>query len=129
MLDTNVVSHFMRFSAGPVGERIRRYPVHSTGVSIVVVSELRYGVARINSQWLQRQIDWALSHVTALPLDAPVDQIYADVRAHLTKEGQPIGPNDLFIAAHAIALGVPLVTANVGEFSRVPNLRVENWLD
>ncbi|KRA56084.1 type II toxin-antitoxin system VapC family toxin [Devosia sp. Root635] len=129
MLDTNIMSHFMRFPAGHVAERIRRYNVQSTGISIIVASELRYGIARVNSQRLQHQIEWALSFVTILPLEPPVDEIYANLRDRLAKEGRPIGPNDLFIAAHALALNVPLVTDNIGEFSRVPDLRVENWLD
>lgn len=63
-----------------------------------------------------------------MPLEAPVDQHYADIRAALKREGTPIGPNDLMIAAHARALGLMLVTDNLREFRRVPGLVVENWL-
>ena len=64
-----------------------------------------------------------------LPLEKPVDEYYGTIRALLNQAGQPIGGNDLFIAAHALALDLTLVSANVREFSRVPNLRVENWLE
>lgn len=70
-----------------------------------------------------------MDSIEILPVEPPADQVYADIRAHLARQGKPIGPNDLFIAAHALSLDLTLVTANVGEFSRVPNLRIENWLD
>lgn len=60
--------------------------------------------------------------------DAPADHVYGRIRADLQRRGQPIGSNDLLIAAHALALDCILVTDNEREFSRVPGLRVENWL-
>mgnify|MGYP001806234782 FL=1 len=63
-----------------------------------------------------------------LPLEAGVDEAYARVRLALEQAGTPIGPNDLLIAAHALDQDLTLVTDNAGEFSRVPALRVENWL-
>jgi tRNA(fMet)-specific endonuclease VapC len=63
-----------------------------------------------------------------LPLDVPVDARYGAIRAELQRIGQTIGQNDLFIAAHAYALGTTLVTANTGEFNRIKGLKVENWL-
>ena len=61
-------------------------------------------------------------------MDAPVDRHYATIRVHLEGSGNIIGPNDLLIAAHALAHDMTLVSANVSEFSRVPGLRVVNWL-
>jgi len=69
-----------------------------------------------------------LAALDILPLKPPVDEHYGEIRAYLNRTGQPIGWNDLFIAAHARALELTLVTANVREFSRVPGLHVENWL-
>jgi tRNA(fMet)-specific endonuclease VapC len=63
-----------------------------------------------------------------LALDKEADRRYAEIRHRLEQRGTPIGPNDLLIAAHALALDLTLVTANVDEFARVPRLRVENWL-
>ena len=63
-----------------------------------------------------------------LALDVPADVEYGEIRAELEAEGQPIGPNDLLIAAHAYALGAVLVTANTKEFTRIRGLTVENWL-
>ena len=69
-----------------------------------------------------------LDQMIVLPVEAPVDERYAEIRVHLEQMGTPIGPNDLLIAAHALTLNMTLVTANQSEFARVPNLRVENWL-
>jgi len=63
-----------------------------------------------------------------LALEEPVDRHYAEIRTHLHLNGQPIGHNDLLIAAHARSLGLIMVTHNEREFSRVPALAVENWL-
>ena len=62
------------------------------------------------------------------PLDDGVDAKYGDIRTALERAGNPIGANDYLIAAHALATDLTLVTDNVGEFSRVPGLAVENWL-
>lgn len=105
------------------------YALGSVAMSVIVVSELRYGVSRVQSERLRRQVERTLNYVQVLPLNASAAFHYADIRAHLAGAGRPIGPNDCFIAAHALDLGVPLVTDNVREFSRVPGLRVENWLD
>jgi tRNA(fMet)-specific endonuclease VapC len=73
---------------------------------------------------------WAiLSAIEILPLEEPADQQYGKLRALLESRGEMIGPNDMLIAAHALALDCTVVTANRLEFSRVPGLKVENWLE
>ena len=129
MVDTNIASHFMRYPEGNVAQRMRSQTVESVGISIIVVSELRFGAAKIKSVKLHNQIEWLLTKMTVLGLDGHVDVAYAELRSHLERQGTPIGANDMFIAAHALALDLPLITDNIREFSRVPNLRVENWLD
>jgi tRNA(fMet)-specific endonuclease VapC len=64
-----------------------------------------------------------------MPLGPPADHRYARFHHHLTRQGTPIHPNDLLIAAHALAADLLLVTANMREFQRVPALRVENWFE
>ena len=66
--------------------------------------------------------------MTVLPLDEPADEHYADIRAELERAGTPIGSHDLFIAAHARSRDMTLITHNMREFTRVPGLRVEDWL-
>jgi tRNA(fMet)-specific endonuclease VapC len=96
--------------------------------SVVVACELRYSVHKKGSPRLAAKVDQLLSGVEVLPLDVRVDLHYAEVRVALEKMGQPIGHNDLLIAAQARALGLTLVTDNLREFSRVPGLAIEIWL-
>jgi tRNA(fMet)-specific endonuclease VapC len=97
--------------------------------SIVVAAELRFGAAKSGSKKLADRVDLILSALEILPLEAPADRHYGDLRHYLTRQGTPIGPNDLLIAAHALSADLTVVTANAGEFSRVPGLKVENWLE
>jgi tRNA(fMet)-specific endonuclease VapC len=69
-----------------------------------------------------------LSEIDVLPFDVPADSEYGGIRSDLEAAGRPIGANDLFIAAHACAVGATVVTANATEFKRVRGLKVENWL-
>jgi tRNA(fMet)-specific endonuclease VapC len=127
MLDTNAVSSLMRQPTGPVYARIAAHP--TAVISIITLAELRFGIAKVNSSRLQVSLHGLLRYLPVLPFDVPADTTYATLCAHLEQKGAPIRPNDLLIAAHAIALDMILVTANIGEFSRVPGLKVENWLD
>ncbi len=127
MLDTNVVSDLIRNPTGKVAARIFRLGDDSVCVSIVVAAELRYGCAKRGSPRLLSLVEGALARMPVLPLDLPADAEYASIRTELETAGKPIGPNDLLIAAHAYALRMPLVTADIAEFSRVRGLHVENW--
>ena len=128
MLDTNIVSELARNPHGIVASRIAEVGPDAICVSIITASELRYGCAKKGSPKLLAQIEAILGSVQVLALDVPADTEYGGIRAELENAGKPIGPNDLFIAAHAYALEATLVTANVGEFSRIRALTVENWL-
>src|SRR6185436_13337454 len=97
-------------------------------VSLLVAAELRFGAARKQSARLTQQVEAVLSVLPILALETPVDAHYAEIRVELETSGNPIGPNDLIIAAHARALSLTLVTHNLVEFSRVPGLLVQNWL-
>jgi len=128
LLDTNIVSDLVRRPGGLVNVRIAQVGEDSICTSLIVAAELRYGAAKSNSQGLTDRVGLLLSALEILPLEPPVDRCYAEVRHQLTLRGTPIGPNDLLIAAHALALDLTLVTANTREFERVPGLRLENWL-
>ena len=125
MLDTNTCIYAMKRVEG-FKERL---PLPNCGVSIIVLGELEWGA------WLSNRMDQSLAAVRdfvgavqVADLDADVAREYGQLRAHLRSIGQPIGPNDLWIAAHALARDVPLVTHNLSEFRRVPGLSVETWM-
>lgn len=128
MLDTSTVSHLIRAPQGTIRDRIAEVGEDTVCLSIVVAAELRFGAARRKSKRLEQQIEAILAALPILPLEAPVDVHYAQIRTELETAGRPIGPNDLIIAAHARALGLTLVTHNAAEFARVPDLDVEDWL-
>jgi len=74
------------------------------------------------------QLEAVLHAIDVLAFEQPTDAVYGALRARLERTGQSIGANDLLIAAHALALGHTVVTDNEREYSRVDDLRVENWL-
>lgn len=128
MLDTNIVSELARNPQGSVAKRIAEVGPEAVCVSIVVAAELRFGCAKKGSARLTSQIDAILESILVLALDAPADAEYGRIRDELESVGTPIGPNDMLIAAHALALEAVIVTANIGEFGRIRGLIVENWI-
>lgn len=128
LLDTNIVSHFIKNPAGHIGRRIATLGDEAVTTSIVVTAELRFGVERKQSLRLRTQVDDALNNIAVVPLGDGVDRHYGRLRADLERRGRPIGALDMLIAAHALALGAALVTDNVREFERVEGLQIENWL-
>ena len=128
MLDTNVCIHVIRRRPPAVLRRFEEYEVGEVGVSSVTAAELFYGAEKSAVPEQNRE---ALSRFL-LPLEVlafgdEAAAAYGRVRAALEKAGTPIGPLDALIAAHAVSLGVTLVTNNTREFSRVPGLEVEDW--
>jgi len=129
LLDTNVVSDLIRHPKGMVATRIASAGEDTVCTSIIVASELRFGAEKSGSKKLIDRVDLILSALDVLPLEPPADRHYGEIRQQLAQQGKPIGPNDLLIAAHARALNLTVVTANAGEFSRVPGLQVDDWLN
>lgn len=128
LLDTNVLSALGREPQGPVYAALQARLPDTACTSVVVASEIRFGLQRGVSARVRVQMNAILTAIDILPYDLPADMHYGEIRAHLEKIGQPIGANDLLIAAQARALGMILVTHNVREFARVPGLVVEDWL-
>ncbi len=128
LLDTNAVSSLADDPKGPIARQIRKVGADAVATSIIVNGEIEYGLNLKQSSRLREQMKQVLSVLPILPLEQPADQRYGALRAELRRKGTPIGPNDMLIAAHALSLDAILVTANVGEFSRVSGLKVENWL-
>lgn len=129
LLDTNIVSDLVRNPRGGVTQRIAAVGEAQICTSIIVAAELRYGVAKSGSPRLARQLEIVLGAMEVLPFEAPVDAVYGRLRVRLEQSGQPIGGNDLLIAAQAVALGCAIVTDNEREFARIEELPRENWLN
>lgn len=129
LLDTNIISDLIRNPDGHAAGRIEQVGSKRIFTSIIVASELRYGCAKKGSPRLLSRIEAILDTIPVLPLDIPADTTYGKIRAGLEAAGQPIGMNDLLIAAQARALGLTLVTNNSREFNRIPGLKIENWLE
>ncbi|MDP3896603.1 MAG: PIN domain-containing protein [Mesorhizobium sp.] len=128
LLDTNAVSNLADRPDGPVARQIASVGLENVVTSVIVNGEIEFGLELKQSTRLRTQMEKVLSALPILPFERPASEHYGSLRAELKRQGRPIGPNDLLIAAHALALDAILVTANVSEFGRVPGLKVENWL-
>lgn len=129
LLDTNIISDVIRNPDGPAARRIEQVGPKDVFTSIIVACELRYGCAKKGSPKLLTRVEAILETIPVLPLDIAADAEYGGIRAELEAADQPVGMNDLLIAAHAHALKLTLVTDNTREFSRIRGLKVENWLE
>lgn len=131
LLDTNALSELVRNPGGSVAAVYRlkaRDPESTLLTSIIVACEVRYGVAKNYSAWVEQRANEVLTRIPVEALSIGADDAYALIRADLERRGQVIGQNDMLIAAHALALDAILVTDNVREFKRVKGLQIENWL-
>jgi tRNA(fMet)-specific endonuclease VapC len=127
-LDTNIISDLIRHPQGKAAKAIASAGEANICTSIIVAAELRYGSMKSGSSRLRKAVEDLLNELNVLPLDAPADAAYGAIRAELEAAGKPIGSNDIVIAAHALATGATIVTANAGEFKRIRGLKIENWL-
>lgn len=100
----------------------------TSAISVVAYGELAFGeTMSVRREEAAAHLAALLETLQVLPLPLEAARRYAEIRAELQRMGQPIGSNDLWIAAHALADDLTLVTNNEREFQRVPGLRVENW--
>ena len=128
MLDTDISSYIMNRSHDTLLRRLQKVPIGAVCISVITKSELLFGVeVSPRRQQDQAALDEYLRHVEVLDFPDEAALHYAQIRATLKVHGEMIGANDLFIAAHARSLEVTLVTNNTDEFSRVQNLKIENW--
>lgn len=126
-LDTNIVIALIEQRHRPLMLRLRALPGDEAGVSTIVNFELFYGA--FNSQRVASGLDrLARLALPSLPFDDDDAFVAGEIRARLKQAGTPIGPYDTLIAGQALARDLTVITANVGEFARVPGLKLENWL-
>jgi tRNA(fMet)-specific endonuclease VapC len=109
--------------------KFRQHEPEGLGISAITAAELAFGVTKSGSRRNRAALDEFLSALEIAPFDDEVARVYGDVRADLAARGIPIGPLDTQIAAHALSLGVTLVSNNLREFERVAGLRCANWVE
>jgi len=128
LLDTNICIYIMNKRPKDMIDKFRRFDIGEIGVSTITVSELQYGVAKSKNQALNaKRVEEFLAPLEIVSYDEIAANIYGEIRHRLEKSGQPIGPLDLLIAAHALSRKLVIITNNEKEFKRVKYLKVENW--
>ena len=124
MLDTNICIYAMKNKPEQVLQRLKKELNSGVCISSITLAELEYGMKHSSNPIKNEQ-----ALLRFLPFGAAAASKYGEIRAYLQSGGTPIGPLDMLIAAHARSEGMTLVTNNVREFERVPDLEVENWVE
>jgi len=129
LLDTNILIAALKGQPS-VRQRLETLPLSSLRLSAVVLGELEFGAEKSTQGERNRARLAAIAQrLSWVGLDVETTRQYGRIRALLERQGTPIGANDTWIAAQALAIKATLVTDNVREFARVPDLVLENWLD
>jgi tRNA(fMet)-specific endonuclease VapC len=128
LLDTNIFIYIRRRRPLEVRRRFEAFDFGETAMSVITYGELMFGVERSGTRSKSlAEVEEITALIPILPLPAAAAPIYGSIRAALALKGQIIGANDMWIAAHAIAQDLTVVTNNEREFRRVSGLKVENW--
>ncbi|CAB1084237.1 VapC toxin protein [Olavius algarvensis Delta 1 endosymbiont] len=130
MLDTNICIYIINKKPDKVLRKFENYPVFEFGISSITHAELQYGVEKSKKKNTnQAALDEFLLPLTILPFQGQrLVACYGKIRASLESKGQTIGPLDMLIAAHALSLDLTIISNNIKEFSRIQNLKSENWV-
>jgi len=128
LLDSNVCIRYLNGRGTKIIQKLQTLPIKQVAVCSVVKAELFFGAMKSQTpaQSLAKQQQF-LQPLQSFPFDDQAAEEYGRIRAELTTQGLPIGPNDFMIAAIALANDAILVTHNLREFGRVPNLKLEDW--
>ncbi len=128
LIDTNICIYMMNKRPAEIIRKFKQFELGEIGISIITVSELQYGVAKSTYRKKNEvRLEEFLAPFEILTYDQTAARVYGDIRFQLEKRGQPIGPLDLLIAAHAISQDLVLITNNDKEFKRIKKLKIENW--
>lgn len=129
LLDTNICIYITKEAPQSVLEKFKTLEVGSVGMSIITYGELYFGIEKSKHKDKSKHTLEKLAHLIP-PIQMPISTAnkYGEIRESLAKKGTPIGNNDLWIASHAADMDLILVTNNEKEFSRVPKLKIENWV-
>lgn len=128
MLDTDMCIYIVRRALPQVRRRFQEMRVGEVVISAITYGELEYGASKSNRSESDREkIERVVRQIPVAPLDAKAGTAYGTIRTKLERQGRVIGSNDLWIGAHALSLGLILVTNNEREFRRIDGLSIENW--
>jgi tRNA(fMet)-specific endonuclease VapC len=128
LLDTNVCVDYLNGRFPSVAAKLQSLAPEEVAISVVAVAELRFGADKsVRAEANHHRLDLFLDDVAVLDFGRDAARAYGSLRAALERSGTPIGPNDMLIAAQALAAGTVLVSANLDELRRVPGLAVESW--
>jgi tRNA(fMet)-specific endonuclease VapC len=130
LLDTNICIYIINEKPEKLLRKFEQYPVYEFGISSITHAELQYGIEKSkNKSTNQAALDEFLLPLTILPFHGKkLVTCYGEIRASLESKGKTIGPLDMLIAAHALSLDLTIISNNIKEFSRIPNLKCENWI-
>lgn len=129
MLDTNMCIYAQK-GVPSVIEKLQMHYREGLAISSITLAELEYGIeASAAREKNERALQGLLLILEVIPFDSSAAVHYGEIRAHLRRQGTPIGTMDMLIAAHARSMGLTIVTNNVREFERVPDLKIENWAE
>lgn len=128
LLDTNICIYITKQKPASVLQKFELLSVGEVAMSIITFSELLYGAEKsLHPKKTRNILEELAGLIPPIPLSTDVGKYYGTIRSTLEQQGKLIGNNDLWIAAHALATDLILVTNNVKEFARVPKLKIENW--
>lgn len=129
MLDTNICIYAIKHKPEKVFQRLQEIDPDDVCASSVTYAELVHGVEKSAAVEKNRlALSMLLANIEILNFDVDAANCYGKIRADLEKKGTPIGSLDMMIAGHAMSMGYTVVTNNVKEFSRIPDLKIENWV-
>lgn len=129
LLDTNICIYIKNHRPAEVLARFSKLPPGKVAMSVITYGELCFGAEKSSKPKESLHIlEHLMALIPVLHMDETVSAHYGKIRQHLQANGKSIGNNDLWIASHALANKLILVTNNVAEFECVPGLRVENWV-
>ena len=130
LLDTNICIYIINEKPEKVLRKFEQYTVNEFAISSITHAELQYGIEKsVNKKTNQDALDEFLLPLTILPFHGKrLVTCYGEIRVSLESKGKTIGPLDMLIAAHALSLDLTIISNNIKEFARIPNLKCENWV-
>jgi tRNA(fMet)-specific endonuclease VapC len=128
MLDTNICIYLIKQKPAKVLRHFKTHSVGDIGISSITLAELRFGIEKSQQVEKNRQaLNEFIMPLEIASFDEKAAENYGKIRSLLEKEGRPVGSMDMLIGAHALSLGVTLVTNNTNEFKQIKNLKVADW--